>query len=66
LLATRYLKAQKNLHHNTLYNPRALCSLKTSLGFLDADVLLYPMVLLILPSLVRLRIYLTPISKTIV
>jgi len=46
----RYLKAQKNLHHNTLYNPRALCfllillSLKIGLRFLDVDVLLYPMV----------------------
>ncbi|KAN0083313.1 hypothetical protein V8E54_002401 [Elaphomyces granulatus] len=45
LLATRYLKAQKNLHHSTLYNPLILPSLETSLG---VDVLLYPM---ILPSL---------------
>ena len=46
LLATRYLKAQQNLHHSALYNPLILPSLETSLG---VDVLLYPKVLLVLP-----------------
>jgi hypothetical protein len=47
LLATRYLKAQKNLHHSALYNPLILPSPETSLG---VDVLLYPKVLLVLPA----------------
>jgi hypothetical protein len=67
LPATRYLKAQKSLHHNALYNPCGLClllilpSLKTSLG---VDVLLYPMMLLILSSL-SLNVLLYPMMLLI-
>ena len=46
MLATRYLKAQKNLHHSFLLILPSLISLGV-----DADVLLYPMILLILLSL---------------
>ena len=46
MLATRYLKAQKNLHHSFLLILPSLISLGV-----DADVLLYPMILPIPPSL---------------
>ncbi|KAN0068857.1 hypothetical protein V8E54_013026 [Elaphomyces granulatus] len=37
LLATRYLKAQKNLHHSALYNPLILPSLETSLAWTSSS-----------------------------
>jgi len=57
LLATRYLKAQKNLHHSFLLILPSLISLGV-----DVDVLLYPMILLILLSLgVDVNVLLYPI-----
>jgi hypothetical protein len=53
LLATRYLKAQKNLHHSNLYNPLILPSLETRLG---VDVLYgLPEGVIVLPSPLHLE-----------